>query len=62
MIAQIDNHEEKAREEGKKIPPKFPKLGLKLLAILLIRKEKQTFKLTTCKIEKARKDKIEQQT
>ena len=52
----------KQEKKGKEIPPKFPKLGLKLLAILLIWKEKQTFKLATCKIEKARKDKIEKQT
>ena len=52
----------KQEKKGNNIPPKFPKLGLKLLAILLIRKEKHIFRLTTCKIVKARKDKIGQQT
>jgi len=52
----------KQEKRGKEIPPKSPRLGLKLLAILLIRKEKQTFRLTTCKIEKEIKDKIEQKT
>ena len=37
VVAQIDNHEEK---KGEEIPQKFPKLGLNLLAILLITKEK----------------------
>ena len=61
-IAQIDNHEEKAREERKGDSTKVSKTWARLLAILLIGKEKQTFGLTTCKIEKARKDKIEQHT
>ena len=52
VVAQIDNHEETSREERKGDSTE----------ILLRGKEKQTFRLTTCKIEKSRKDKIEQHT
>ena len=62
VVAQIDNNEETSREERKGDSAKLSKPGLKLLAILLRGKEKETFRLTTCKIEKAMKDKIEQQT
>ena len=62
VVGQIENHEETAREKRKGGSTKVSKLGLKLLAILLIMKEKQIFRLTTCKIVKARKDKIGQQT
>jgi hypothetical protein len=44
------------------ISKNFLKPGLKLLAILLRGKEKETFRLTTRRIEKAKKDMIEQQT
>jgi hypothetical protein len=47
-------------KRGKEIPQNFLKPRLKLLAIL--GKEKETFRLTTCRIEKAKKDMIEQQT
>ena len=50
------------KKRGKEIPQNFLKPGLKLLAILLRGKEKETFRLTTCRIEKAKKDMIEQQT
>jgi len=52
----------KQEKKGKENPQNFPKLGLKLLAILLIGKEKKTFRLKTCKIEKPSKDKIEKKT
>jgi hypothetical protein len=54
----MKRHQEK---RGKQIPQNSPKPGLKLLEILLRGKEKQTFRWTTFKIEKARKDRIDKQ-
>jgi hypothetical protein len=54
----MKRHQEK---RGKEIPQNSPKPGPKLLAILLRGKEKQTFRWTTCKIEKESKDRIEKQ-
>ena len=42
----------KKEKKENEVPQKIPKLGLKLLEILLIGKEKKKFKLETCTIEK----------
>ena len=55
----MKRHQEK---RGNEIPQNSLKPVLKLLAILLRGKEKETFRLTTCKTEKAKKDMIEKQT
>ena len=62
VVTQIDNNEETSREERKGDSAKLSKTWAQLLAILLRGKEKETFRLTTCKIEKAKKYMIEKQT
>jgi hypothetical protein len=61
VVAQINNNEETSREERKGDSAKLSKTWAQVTSNSAKRKEKQTFRWTTCKIEKARKDMKEQQ-